>query len=128
MRGNVGHVQRGQRHVGALQDMAGLATGRRAGIEYALAGLRIEQACRPLRAGILHRHMAFVETGERMHRHRLVEGDGIRTGLMRRQPGLVEAPQIARHIAVATIDAQGERRVQQAGVEDALPAGRVLRL
>ena len=97
--------------------MAGLAARRRAGIQhpqgvrrqtlalravlaqYLFTWLRIEQARCPLRAGVLHRHVAFVEAGQAVHRHRAVEGDGVRAGLMRGQSSLVEALQIARHIA-----------------------------
>ena len=47
---------------------------------------------------------------------------------MRRHPGLVQAPEIAGDIAAAAIDAQGERRMQQAGLEHALPLVRIFGL
>jgi hypothetical protein len=113
-------VERSQRPW-RVRDMAGLAARCRTGIQHPLARLRVEQARRPLRAGILHRRVTLIEARQAVHRHRFLEGDSVRAGLMRGQPCLVQAPQIARDIPMAAIDAQGERRMQQAGFEDALP-------
>ncbi len=121
-------VERSQVHVSAFQDMAGLSAGRGASVQHPFAGLRIEQASRPLRACILYRHVARIETGQVVHRHRAVEGDCVRPSLMCGQPGLVQAPQIACHVAMAAIDAQGKRRMQQARFQDVLPTVRMLGL
>jgi len=60
----------------------------------------------PLRACVLHRHVALVEAGQAVHRYRAVKRDRIRAGLMRWHPRLVQAPKIAGDIATAAIDAQ----------------------
>ena len=70
-------VDRGQVDLapGALQQVAGLAARRRAGIEHPLAGLRIEQEGGELRAGVLHRDESFGETRQLGYGHRAIQSD-----------------------------------------------------
>ena len=85
----IGRAQFGQ--------MRGLAARRSAGIEHPHAGLRVEPGRGQLRAGVLHRHVAFGKARNRVHRPRLMQPDCLRADLRRFDAALRQS----YHVVVA---------------------------
>ena len=119
-------VEGGEGHVGRLEDVGALAAGRGAGVEHALAVVKIEIARSVLGAGVLHAEAAFGKPREAADGQRLVEEQGARGEAFYGDAG---RGKVGQHFVVAgpqRIDPQGHRRVGVAGGEDGAPFLRVL--
>lgn len=113
--------ERDELEIGEFEQMAGLAAGRRAGVEHAHAVAHAEQRRGELRAGVLHRNDALAETGNAVYRHRRGELDGVVAGLARGNVMVLQHLQIGVDRRVTGVHAQCERALRVAGGEHRLP-------
>src|SRR6185503_17870470 len=66
-------VERRQRDLRALENVAALAAGRGARIEHALTVGEVQAERRALRAGVLYRHVSALESRQSLERNRTLE-------------------------------------------------------
>jgi hypothetical protein len=114
-------VERQQVDVGALEDVRGLAAGRRAGIEDAQTVVYVEERRGVLRGEVLDRERAVRKSGKLGHRTRLRDDQSRRSGRFGGHAGRRELPQQLVAPDEAPIDAQRKRRTRIARFEDRLP-------